>query len=186
MDYGDAHELLVAEHLRSLDLRVHPYGQALLDEAARRELVRVQTPDRYLPDFLVSRGNDRWYIDAKSCIPGRETPYHAAEIRVVLAAMHRRRPETLFVCDDFRAIDADYVITTAIPGCCNDHWQQFKAKARTNPATLFDVLPDKCARYMGRGSGDPHIRWERAYCADTRTVMRPDLVQVEQHQDALW
>lgn len=82
---GDAHELRVAAELERRGWTVDLYGQGVLSEATRRALGHTDSPMRWDPDLIASRGSSLCLIDAKGSMKGDDA-FNYTVSRKALAA----------------------------------------------------------------------------------------------------
>jgi hypothetical protein len=146
--------------LRQLGYGVSYYGQGMLTEAARAMLRGVPTPQRWMPDFLVSRAEvldrPRWpdrmrgkytfLVDAKW--RWKNTGRYSVEMRSVLAGptfgmdvFYVCSTRTGDTCDDFRVINHATLhrFPALIRPCCAGCGRIF-----TQGADPMRELPDYC------------------------------------------
>jgi hypothetical protein len=166
---GKAHELDAAAEIRLHGLRVDEFGQALLSEDARAALRQTKSLLRWLPDLVAWRpAKPRpFLIDAKTCLDGRKTANHSIELRVLLAARFTDLP-VFFICDEMKALEADYVWPggNIVRACCD----RCLADAAADPTGR--QLGKRCPTHLargGRGSGTPYVLVARSACKPLET-----------------
>lgn len=67
---GDDHETRVRRELESRGWTVDPYGQGVLSDNAKQALQRTESPMRWDPDMIATRGLTVCLIDAKGSTKG--------------------------------------------------------------------------------------------------------------------
>lgn len=147
--------------LKMLGLEVEYYGQALLNEQARAMLRGVPTPQRWVPDFMVSRppitdrprypdalrGKYTFLVDAKW--RWKNTGNHSIEMRSLLAAPTFGL-DVFYVCStregsecrDFGVISYEHAKRTRHRPCCAACYRTF-AQTRDPMRDLPEHCPNQ-------------------------------------------
>lgn len=102
--FAEAHEALVAEHIRAAGWTCGPWGQALLTDELRDALRATDCPARWSPDLLAVHGVRWLFVDAKAEIR-TDTPNFSIELsafrsHVAWRDANRQLGSFVYVWDD--------------------------------------------------------------------------------------
>lgn len=116
---GDQLETRIADELIVRGWHVNEWGQGVLDEATRAALRRSDTPFRYTPDMVATRGEQVVLIDCKARATSHQTGRHAIEKKSVSAhrVMHSWFDlPVYYVFEDHTVLTPEQVIQLGRPG----------------------------------------------------------------------
>lgn len=159
--------------LRMLGYGVEGYGQSILTPQAREMLRGVPTPQRWMPDFIVTRNpiveQPRWpptrrekytfLADAKYA--NDRTPNHSIEMRSLLAAPTFGL-DVYYVCSfrsgdefhDFGVIPSDWVLPAMVKPCCT-HCHKIFRESKQAMLELPEYCPNQ--KRNSDASGTPYV-----------------------------